>query len=483
MVPLDAFPAAARRTFQQLATQLGSTPGWLVGGVLRRALLGEVFEDVDVAVPAGALSIGRAMASMLPGAGFVILDAQRGICRVVGEVQVDIADLRAPDLAADLRLRDFTVNALAASLQDLVREGRARVEDPTGGLDDLAERVIRPCGPGVIADDPLRALRAVRFAIEPGWRLHASAEAPIREAAAGLSEVAAERVRDELRAILAAPSASSGLRLLDRLDVLPVLLPESLAMKNTDQPEPHVFDVWEHSLRAVEASDVLLARLEGLEPFRSELLAHLGEAVGDGLTRRETLKLAVLLHDVAKPETKTVEGARIRFFGHDVVGAERAAAIGERWRLSRRAIGIVQALVRHHLRPMHLANAGGITRRASFRFFRDLGSEARDLVLLSLCDAAGVRGDAPLAVWNGSHILQQLMQGMGEEHRAAAVPPLLRGEDVMAAFGLPPGPAVGALLDKAREAQDLGLVSTRAEALEYLRGSDGPLLDTSSTGP
>jgi hypothetical protein len=95
----------------------------------------------------------------------------------------------------------------------------------------------------------------------------------------------------------------SGLRLLDRLNVLPVLLPESLAMKNTDQPEPHVFDVWEHSLQAVGASDVLLARLEGLEPFRSELLAHLGEAVGDGLTRRETLKLAVLLHDVAKPET------------------------------------------------------------------------------------------------------------------------------------------------------------------------------------
>ena len=484
-VSLNAFPAPARRALEQLATLLGSAPGWLVGGVLRRALLGEAIGDVDVTVRSGALSLGKAMARLAPGAGFVVLDDQRGICRVVSEVQIDIADLRASELAADLGLRDFTVNAMAVSLHDLVREGSAAVEDPTGGMEDLAARVIRPCGPGVIVDDPLRALRAVRLAIRPGWRLHVTAETAIREAAARVGEVSAERVRDELGAILAAPAATGAFRLLDRLDVMAVLLPESLAMKQTDQPEPHLFDVWEHSLRAVDAADVLLARPEVLAPFGSELLAHLDETLGDGFTRREALKLAALLHDVAKPETKTMEDGRIRFFGHDVVGAERAAVIGQRWRLSRRVTGIVQTLVRHHLRPMHLGNAGGITRRASFRFFRDLGSEARDLVLLSLVDAAGVRGESPLAVWTGpgGAILQQLMRGVGDEDRAAATPPLLRGEDVMAAFGLTPGPEVGALLSRAREAQALGLVSTRSEALDYLRRSNGPSLDSSSNGP
>ena len=482
---MHAFPAAARRALERLSALLGSAPGWVVGGALRHALLDENVGDLDVAVSTGALSLGKALARELPGASFVALDEQRGICRVVGELQIDIADLRAPGLAADLRLRDFTVNALAVPLHDLAVRGSASVEDATGGLGDLADRVIRPCGPEVIAEDPLRALRAVRLAIRPGWRLDPSAEVAIREAASRVAEVSAERVRDELTAILAEPAAAGGLRLLDRLNVLIVLLPESLAMRETSQPEPHRFDVWEHSLRAVGAADELLRHPEALDPGGPELTAHLGEALGDRLTRRETLKLAALLHDVAKPQTKTVEDGRIRFFGHDAVGAERAAGIALRWRLSRRATGIVAKLVRQHLRPMHLANAGGITRRARYRFFRDLGGEARDLVLLTLVDAAAVRGDAPLAVWEGPAgvILRELMQGVGEEVRAAGSPPLLRGDDVMAAFGLPPGRQIGVLLARAREAQALGLVSSRAEALEYLRRTAGPSLDTSSSSP
>jgi poly(A) polymerase len=484
-VAIQAFPAPARRALGRLSALLGSAPGWLVGGALRQALLGERVGDLDVAVTAGALTLGKALARELPRASFVPLDEQRGICRVVSDVQIDIADLRASGLADDLRLRDFTVNALAASLHDLALRESAAVEDATGGLDDLAQRVIRPCGPGVIADDPLRALRAARLAIRPGWRLDDSAEAAIREVAPRVAEVSAERVRDELATILAEPAAAGGLRLLDRLDVLTVLLPESLAMRETSQPDPHRFDVWEHSLRAVGAADELLLHPEALDPGGPELAAHLDEALGDRFTRRETLKLAALLHDVAKPQTKTVEGGRIHFFGHDAVGAERAAGIALRWRLSRRTTGIVAKLVRHHLRPMHLANAGGITRRARYRFFRDLGGDARDLVLLTLVDAAAVRGDPPGAVWEGpgGAILRELMQGVREEDQAAGTPPLLRGEDVMAAFGLPPGRQIGLLLARAREAQALGLVSSRAAALEYLRRTAAPSLDTPSTGP
>jgi putative nucleotidyltransferase with HDIG domain len=485
---LGAFPEPSQRALGLLRAALGSAPGWLVGGAVRQALLGERVGDLDVAVGAGALPLGQALARQLPGATFVPLDEPRGICRVVGDVQIDIADLRGPGLAGDLRLRDFTVNALAVPVHDLVLLGVADVLDATGGLDDLARRVVRPCGPGAFADDPLRVLRAARLAIRPGWRLDPGAEAAMRETAPRIPQVSIERARDELAAILAEPGAAGGLRLLDRVEVLAVLLPESLAMKATSQPEPHRFDVWEHSLRAVEASDELLRLPEALDPGGPELAAHLSEALGDRLTRRETLKLAALLHDVAKPEAKTVEGGRIRFFGHDAIGAERAAAIGLRWRLPRRATLVLARLVRHHLRPMHLAHAGGITRRARYRFFRDLGGDARDLVLLTLVDAAAVRGDPPLRIWAGpaGAILRELMQGMREEDRSAAAAPLLRGEDVMTAFGLPPGPRVGRLLARAREAQALGLVSNRAEALGYLRrtGDTGePSLDTSCTPP
>jgi putative nucleotidyltransferase with HDIG domain len=286
-----------------------------------------------------------------------------------------------------------------------------------------------------------------------------------------VTTVAQERLRDELVGILREPTAAAGLRTLDRLGVLPVLLPESLAMRTTAQPLPHHFDVWEHSLRAVEGADALLADLDSLAPWGAALRQHLAEGLGGELTRRETLKLAALLHDVSKPETRSLDGDRVRFIGHDAVGALRARAIAERLRLPRRAAQTLERLVAEHLRPMHLAQAGGISRRARFRFFRDLGDEARDVLLLSLADAAALTGASPLAVWDGAggQVVRTLMAGLQAESAAAEAPALLRGQDVMASFGLVPGPEVGRLLARAREAQALGLVETREEAIAYLR--------------
>ena len=242
-------------------------------------------------------------------------------------------------------------------------------------------------------------------------------------------------------------------------------------MRATAQPLPHHFDVWEHSLRAVEGVDALLAGLDALAPWGPVLREHLALDLGGGLTRQAALKLATLLHDVAKPETRAEIGGRIRFIGHDTAGARRAAEIALRLRLSRHAAQVLERLVAEHLRPMHLAQAGLITRRARFRFFRDLGDEARDLLLLALADAAALDGGSPLTVWAGAggEVVRALMAGVEEGAIAAASPPLLGGEDVMAAFGVPPGPEVGRLLAVAREAQALGIVSTRDEALAHLR--------------
>ncbi len=476
---VDRISPPGRRALARLAElSAPDQAAWLVGGALRELLAGGSAADLDLAVAGGALDLGRRLAARL-GVRFVVLDAGRGAGRLVGrpgEVTLDLVDLRAPTLEGDLRARDFTVNGLAAAVEDLLRDGRAVVVDPASGLDDLRDRVVRPCGPAAITDDPLRALRGVRLSMRPGWRLHPSAETAIAAAAPLVAAVAPERVRAELVGILAEPGAAAGLRALDRLGVLPALLPESLRMRATSQPPPHRFDVWEHSLRAVEAVDALLGSLDLLAPWGPALRAHLAEDLGDGLTRGEALKLAALLHDVAKPETRTEEAGRIRFIGHDAAGAIRAVAIGERLRLSRRASHVLERLVAEHLRPMHLGQVGVITRRARFRFFRALGDDARDLLLLALADAAALTGDSPLAVWAsaGGDLVRTLMAGADAEAAAAAAPALLRGEDVMDAFGLSPGPTVGRLLARAREAQALGLVATREEALALLRREAGP---------
>ena len=491
-ITLDALGQGARELLLALDEILGAgRPAWLVGGAVRDALSGATVRDLDVAVPSGAIGLARELANRL-GAAFLVLDEKRGAARLTGAgghgwhgPQVDVVDFRAPDLAGDLRGRDFTVNALAVPAGQLARSGEAAVEDPTGGLHDLGTRVVRLCSPRSLEDDPVRVLRAARLAMGPEWTLGQGIEEAATRAAPGLSGVSAERVRDELLGIFGEPASAQGLRLLDGWGVLAVVLPERNAMKETAQSEPHRFDVWEHSLRAVEGADLLGARASELEPWGDSFAAHLDEVLGDGATRREALKLGALLHDIAKPETRTVEDGRTRFLGHDVRGADRVSEIAAHWRLSGRLAGVLERLVRHHLRPMHLALAGEVTRRARYRFFRDLGDEALDVLLLALADAAALRGDSPVSIWEGEggRVVRELMAGHAEEARAMAEPPLLDGREVMTALGLGPGPELGRLLALLREAQAVGAVSTREAALAYLRRLRPGNLDTPEAVP
>jgi putative nucleotidyltransferase with HDIG domain len=477
-IRLARFAPAHAAALRLIARSAGRAPAHLVGGAVRDLLLGRAADDLDVIVPSGALGLARRLADRTDGT-YVELDAARGAARVIlrrgrSPVQVDVTDFRAPGLAADLARRDFTINALALPVASLVREGGATVIDPLGGLADLSAQRLRLAGSDAIASDPSRALRGLRLEAQLGFRLDPGARRAIRSGAAGIRGVAVERISQELVDVLKLPRAAAVLRRADRLGTLTAALPEVEELRGVAQPAPHRFDVFEHSLRAVVAADLLLARIDALAPWGRQLAAHLAEALGGGVTRREVLKLGALLHDVAKPATRELRDGRIRFFGHDLVGAGRARAIAERLRLPQRAIRLVETLVRHHLRVMHLEQAGQVTRRARYRFFRDLGDDARDLLLLALVDAAAVRGVSPLQVWRRAVLVRDLMAGWREETVVRAAPPLLRGEDVMAEFGLRPGPEVGRLLGRAREAQDLGLVRSRAEALEYLRSVAPP---------
>src|SRR5262249_46092395 len=262
-------------------------------------------------------------------------------------------DFRASTLDGDLAARDFTVNALAVPVRALLRERRAAIVDPTGGLADLRARRLRVSHPGALDEDPLRGLRGVRLEAALGLRLTPATARAIRTAAPQLARVAIERVRDELLALLALPETARALRRADALGLLTVVLPEIAPMRTTSQPAPHRFAVLEHSLRAVAGADAVVARPGDLEPFADELRVHLGARLGGGVTRGQALKLAALLHDVAKPETRRAIGGRVRFFEHDVIGAARVRTLGTRLRLPAAVTGFVERLVRHHLRPMH----------------------------------------------------------------------------------------------------------------------------------
>lgn len=468
------------------------TPIYLVGGAVRDALLGEVTHDLDFALPGDALAVARSVADSLGGA-YYPLDHEHGAGRVVfepaGQEQflLDFTTFRGPDLEADLRARDFTINAMAVSAR-----APDEVWDPLGGAADLRAGRLRACGPTALADDPLRVMRGVRLATALRLEILPETRQLMRAAADGLPAVSPERQRDELWRLLEGPRCETAMRALEVLDILPHVLPELASLKDVEQPPPHVTDVWNHTLRALRALAAVLEVLGGehdpeaaadlrmgmlslrLGRYREQISAHLQTAFTPQRTLRPLLFFAALYHDVGKPETaEQDEHGRIRFFEHPRVGARVVARRARQLRLSRKEGRRLETIVRHHMRPLLLTQLSAPpTRRAIYRFFRDTEAAGVDIAVLSMADTLATYGASlPEEVWSAHlGVVRALLNAWWEAAESqVAPPPLLDGNDLQAVLGLQPGPRIGRLLDHLREAQATGRVRDREEALDAAR--------------
>jgi tRNA nucleotidyltransferase/poly(A) polymerase len=480
-------------------------PGWLVGGYVRDRLLGRPTHDLDVIVPAGGVSLARAIANAFGGACFV-LDADRDVGRAIlrdpaGEtLEVDVARLRLPELLDDLSLRDFTINAMA---QAITRDGAARdVVDPFAGQSDLDKGLIRAVTEGALRDDPLRSLRAVRQAVELGFRIEDATYNLIRRDAGLLAEVAGERVRDELMRIIAAPGAWQHVHMLADLALLPPVLPESAAQIGVTQTSPHYQDVFDHTRAvmahlegvfallwpdqwalpaAVEGDATIIAGPEQwadlaahLIPYGDDLRAHLARPLAAGRTRRDWLLWAALAHDWGKPAMRSLDAeGNVHFYEHDHWGAVLVQHRGEALKLAADEIAYLVRLVHEHMRPTHLVHDFGerLSRRAVYRYYLALGEMGPDCVLLSLADSMATRAAQPDPErWRRRLMVSdQLLSAFFRERAAQVEPPLLmNGHQLMAEFGLASGPQIGRLLDGLREAQAVGEVTTVEAARAWL---------------
>jgi tRNA nucleotidyltransferase/poly(A) polymerase len=441
---------------------------WVVGGAIRDALLNRRIRDLDFAVEGEALRMARAVANKLAGA-YYPLDADRDVGRVLlqtddGDVTLDFARLRGPDLETDLAARDFTINALAVALND-----PETLIDPLGGLADVRAKRIRVCSPSAIADDPLRGVRAVRLAAQLDFRLEKETRSLIRAQTPALRRVSAERVRDEVVRCVNGPRPGAALRALDRLGLLDQIIPELTPLKEVTQSPPHVLDVWEHTLAVVTrldeilnllgpvhdvdaASDLILGLISvQLGRYRHSLSEHLRAALTPERNVRAALMLAALLHDSGKPATRTVDPrGRIRFLTHEAVGADLAEARLTELRLSGDELKRIRTIIANHMRPRQLSSQKEVSSRAIYRFFRDTGAAGVDIVLLSLADFLGKHGGEPPPQDEWAHhlvVCAQLLEAYFEKHAERVAPPaLLTGHDVMTELGWPPGPHLGQVL-------------------------------------
>lgn len=470
-------------------------PLYLVGGALRDSLMGRENHDLDFAVPAGAMKLARSIANALAGAYFP-LDEENDTARVIlpradgGRDTMDFAGFRGPDLEADLRGRDFTINAIALD----VRTGE-RI-DPLGGVQDLREKRIRACAENSLSDDPLRILRAVRQAAALGFSIQLETRKLMKDAAPLLQQVSPERQRDELFKILEGPRPEAAIRALGLLGVFPVLLPELLALKGVRQSKPHTHDVWTHTLRVLHHLEGILAVLEAsqqesayhtdaldgllaqhLGRYAEQLQQHFVQGLNTERSVRSLLFFAALYHDIAKPQTKAFVDGRIRFLGHEEKGALVAVKRGIALRLSNDELDRLKLVILHHMRIHGLntlqAEGKPPSSKAIYRFFRDTGEAGVDLVLLVLADTrATSEHTLEPTYWTAClEVCASLLEAWFDRAQEIVAPPqLVNGNDLMMDLNIPAGRMVGELLELVREEQAAGNITTREEALDFARG-------------
>jgi len=444
---------------------------FLVGGTVRELALGGRTPDLDLAVSQQTLDLAQELARSLGGT-YILLDEKERTARVVaGATSLDLAEFRGTDLTADLQGRDFTLNALALDLAAPLAGQASELIDPLGGRADLAAGQIRMVAAANLADDPLRLLRAYRFAASHGFTVTPETEAAIQALAPALGRVAGERLHYELFQLLACPRAAAVLRDLEQVGLLVQIFPELAELKGVAQNGYHHLDVFDHSLETVAQLEKVLAAPAHFFQTVAEEIQQKAAAPGQAAV----LKVAALFHDVGKPQVqgRRVNPPRYTFYHHERVGVEIFQQAARRLRFSQAQTKAVSHFINWHMRPfllLPLFIRGELTVRALGRLVKSARGELAGGFALAMADSlAGQGPQKPLETEARLAALADAAWRFYQEHLAPAVQPRLLSGDDLCALGLTPGPEFRRLLRAVEEAQWEGQVATRDEALALVR--------------
>ncbi|MDD5604783.1 MAG: HD domain-containing protein [Dehalococcoidales bacterium] len=478
---------------------------FLVGGYLRDCILGRTPEDIDLAISSDALITAPALAEFING-HFVVLDSKNHIARIVlpedyqpasTVKHLDINTIR-DDILYDLARRDFTINAMALPIEkanDLVPGATVpELIDPYQGIDAISRRTISAVSPQVFKNDGIRLLRCVRLSQELGFKIDGDTLSLLKENSDCIRGIAGERVREELLRLFKIDNTGDVIIQLDKLGILEGIIPELIPCKTTQQPKEHHWDVFGHSVKCIDAVDYLLRKgnwpyaasdARKIAPWNNHIQNYFEYPVAVDSNRRQILKIAALLHDIAKPDTRTItEDGRIRFYGHPAHGEPITQSILTRLRFSIKETRMAAGMTLHHLRPVQMNQKGQLpTSRAIYRYLRDTGDIAIDTLFLSLADHLAARGPTLEAGFWAEHCrIADMVIGKKEAmEESTKAPSLINGHDLLDNFNLAPGPIIRAILEAVAEAQAVGDITTRGEALklvgEIIGSKDLPMVD------
>ncbi len=443
----------------QEAAQALDYPVFLVGGMVRDMILGKKAKDIDVVCVGSGIKLAEAVAELLEGQPKVVVFKNFGTAMVnyrgheiefVGARKESYRkDSRKPlvedgTLEDDQKRRDFTINAMAI---DLHSERYGTLIDPFDGIKDLRDKIIRtPLDPGItFSDDPLRMMRAVRFASQLGFDIEAETFQAIRQNAHRLEIVSMERITEELNKIMLSPTPSYGFKLLKHASLLPLVMPSLVDLEGVESKKGKAHkDNFYHTLQVL---DNIATKTDNL-----------------------WLRWAALLHDIAKPATKRFDDkVGWTFHGHEDKGARMVPKIFRRLRLPLNdKMKYVQKLVRLHLRPIALVK-DEVTDSAIRRLLFDAGDHLEDLMALCRADITSKNHEKVAKYLRNFDKVEKRIQEVEAQDKIRNFQPVITGELIMKTFDIPPSKVVGEIKKALKEAVLEGQVKNElGPAREYM---------------
>lgn len=448
---------------------------YVTGGAVRDWLKDSITKDLDVTVPRDAFKCARSLASQLGGA-FVPLDEIEEVARVVWHgFTVDFSTFREETVTIeqDLGRRDFTINALGVAF-DFDRGELARpyqIIDPTDGISDLQECVVRATIDSVFDNDPLRLLRAFRFMAVLGFSLAKETEQIIHQQVSLISKTSPERISYELEQIIGSINPHAILQKMAEIGLLWVVFPELKKGIGVEQPASHHLDVFYHNLETLKWMEKIQQQPEDYFYLHgSKMKKYVSEE-----RRKIWLRWAALFHDMGKPDAHAIKDERITFYNHDQTGANLFNEIAGRLRWSKEDSKNISRFIELHMWPFHLSNARlktGITPKACLRLVKAVGEELPGLFLLSMADSLAGQGEGkPPAMEKYIEELYDQVEQVNQENIKPVFkgPPLLNGHDLIQTLGLAPSPIFKKILTELEEGQVAGEIKTRKQALEWVQ--------------